>query len=250
MVKFSTSTVQGLAKYKTLKEQFNDGVLRIYSGAQPANADAAINGVLLFEVTKNGGTFAAGTKSTAQVDKIVVGSYTEGHTFAVSIDAGTTYTYTALAGSSTTIVATGLAALINESEIVSAVSSGADVIVRARFAGVAFVSAEETDTGTLTLSTLVANVRAQGIQFGTATDGVLAKETGDWEGVALADGVAAWFRFCANAADNGGASSALPRIDGSCSTTSGDLVLRTLNIVTGDPLVITACNITMPKVRT
>lgn len=249
MVKFSTGTVQGLAKYKTLKEQFNDGVLRIYSGSQPANADATVNGTLLFEVTLNGGTFAAGTKSTAEIDKIVVGSSTEGHTFAVSVG-GATYTYTALAGSSTTIVATGLAALINESDVVSAVSSGADIIVRARFAGVAFTLAEETDTGTLTLSTLVANARAQGIQFGSASDGVLSKETGDWEGAAIVGGTAAWFRICGNAADLTGSSSTLPRIDGSCSTTSGDMVLRTLTIVAADPIVITQCDITIPKVRT
>jgi len=40
---------------------FKDGVLRIYSGVQPASADAAATGTLLLEVTVSGGAFVAGT---------------------------------------------------------------------------------------------------------------------------------------------------------------------------------------------
>jgi hypothetical protein len=38
-----------------------DGVLRIYSGSQPASADAAVIGTLLMEVTLDGGAFAHGS---------------------------------------------------------------------------------------------------------------------------------------------------------------------------------------------
>lgn len=248
MWKYSTGLVSQLAGHKSLKESLHGFVIRIYSGSQPTDADTAINGTLLYELTLAGGAFD-GTASTRQVDKIVVGSFTEGHTFAVSVDAGTTYTYTALADSSTTIVAAGLAALIDASDIVSAVSSGADIIVRARFAGVAFTLAEEADTGTLTLSTLVANARTNGLNWGDETGGVLSKESGAWQDNAIATNTAAWFRVC-RYADAGGASESEVRADGICSTTSGEMILRTLNIVTADPLTLDTFTITIPKVRT
>ena len=245
--KYSTGLVNALAGHKSIKEALHGFVVRIYSGSQPTNADTATNGTLLYELTYGGGAFT-GTASTAQVDKIVVGSSTEGHTFNVSVDAGTTYSYTALAGSSTTIVATALAALINESLIVSAVSSGADIIVRARFAGIAFTLADETSTGTITLSTLVANARTNGLHWGSVADGVLSKEAGNWQDTAIADGTAAWFRVC-RYGDAGGASTTEVRADGNCSTTSGDMILRTLTVETADPLTLDTFDITIPKVR-
>jgi hypothetical protein len=40
---------------------FNDGVIYIYTGPQPVNADAAVQGTLLGIVSVNGGTFAFGS---------------------------------------------------------------------------------------------------------------------------------------------------------------------------------------------
>jgi hypothetical protein len=40
---------------------FTNSVIRIYSGAQPANADAAVSGTLLLEVTVAGGAFSHGS---------------------------------------------------------------------------------------------------------------------------------------------------------------------------------------------
>jgi phage tail sheath gpL-like len=248
MWRYSTNLVNELGGHKSLKEAMLDCELRIYSGGQPADADSAFTGTLLYRLSLAGAAFT-GVASTAQIDKIVAGSSSEGHTFAVSVG-GVTYTYTALAGSSTTIVATGLAALINASPVVSAVSSGADIIVRARFAGNAFTLAEEADTGTLALSTLVANARGNGLQLGSVSAGVISKESGAWQSLAaLADGTAGYFVFC-QYGDAGAAVTTYNRIMGSCSTTSGDMRLRTLAIETGDPITIDTCTITLPMVRT
>ena len=45
----------------SLDEIFRNGVLRIYSGSQPASADAAETGTLLLEVTVSGGAFSGGS---------------------------------------------------------------------------------------------------------------------------------------------------------------------------------------------
>jgi len=44
-----------------LKAALADGVLRIYSGAQPASADLPASGTLLVEITESGGAFAHGS---------------------------------------------------------------------------------------------------------------------------------------------------------------------------------------------
>lgn len=44
----------------TFRDIFRNGVLRVYSGSQPTNADSAVTGTLLLEITVDGGTFTAG----------------------------------------------------------------------------------------------------------------------------------------------------------------------------------------------
>jgi hypothetical protein len=41
-------------------EIFKDGVIEVYAGTRPVNADAAVSGTLLGTVTVNGGAFVAG----------------------------------------------------------------------------------------------------------------------------------------------------------------------------------------------
>lgn len=60
-VRFSTGLRDGMLNATGLKEAFTDGVLRIYSGAQPTSADSAITGTLLLEITVNGGAFSHGS---------------------------------------------------------------------------------------------------------------------------------------------------------------------------------------------
>lgn len=44
-----------------LKGLMKDGVIRIYTGAQPTTADAAVTGTLLGSITKDGAAFSEGT---------------------------------------------------------------------------------------------------------------------------------------------------------------------------------------------
>lgn len=151
MLRFSTGLRNGILNATGIKEAMADGVLRLYSGAQPLSADAAPTGTLLAEITLNGGAFAHGAPTN-------------------------------------------------------------------------------------------------GLEFDAPVNGVLSKAAAEtWRGNGLADGVAGWFRMCANPADAGGASTTLARIDGSVGRSSADLNLSNTNIVTGVPTSIDVFNFTMAQ---
>lgn len=145
-------TLVGL-KGGSLKDIFKDGVLEIYSGTQPATADAAKTGTLLMKVTLDSAAFTGG---------------------------------------------------------------------------------------------LVAN----GLEFGIAANGAITKKTGEvWSGVALASGVAGWFRLYANASDLGVADVspfAYPRIDGNIATSGAEINMSSTTITAGATTTIDSFTITFP----
>lgn len=60
-VRASTGLKDAMLGTTGLQGALQDGVLRFYSGAQPASADNAISGTLLLEVTLDGGAFSHGS---------------------------------------------------------------------------------------------------------------------------------------------------------------------------------------------
>ena len=60
-VQLSTGLRNDMLNATGFTEAFTNGVIYIYSGPQPANADAAVQGTLLGIITKNGGAFSFGT---------------------------------------------------------------------------------------------------------------------------------------------------------------------------------------------
>lgn len=151
MLRFSTGLRNGILNATGIKEAMADGVLRIYSGAQPVSADNAVSGTLLLEVTVDGGAFSHGSATN-------------------------------------------------------------------------------------------------GLEFDAPAAGVLSKAAAEtWRGNGLADGVAGWFRFCANPVDSGGSSTTLARIDGSVGRSAADLNLSNVNIAVGVPNTIDVFSISMDQ---
>ncbi len=148
-VQLSTGLRNGMLNATGFAEAFANSVLYIYSGPQPLNADAAVQGTLLGIVTKASGAFAFGTSSN-------------------------------------------------------------------------------------------------GLNFGTPAAGVVAKDTNTWSMVAIATGVAGWFRLMGNPVDALGTSTTLARMDGSVSTAGGDLNLSSVNIVTAAPTTVDVFQFTLP----
>jgi hypothetical protein len=136
----------------SLKDIFKDGVLKIYSGSQPSDADAAYTGTLLLTVTVASGAFTSG-------------------------------------------------------------------------------------------------VVTNGLEFGTASSGAIAKNSDVWSGVAAATGTAGYFRFYANATDAGGADTTpflYSRIDGAIASSGSDLNMSSTSITSGATTTIDTFQITLP----
>jgi len=60
-LQLSTGLRNGILNSTGFTEAFNDGIIYVYSGAQPANADAAVQGTLLMRITVDNGAWAAGS---------------------------------------------------------------------------------------------------------------------------------------------------------------------------------------------
>jgi len=60
---FGVNTVLAAAKGGCLKDIFKNGVLYIYSGSQPATADAAASGTQLVKITESSGAWVAGAEA-------------------------------------------------------------------------------------------------------------------------------------------------------------------------------------------
>lgn len=119
------------------------------------------------------------------------------------------------------------------------------------------VSADDAATGTL-LGTVTVNGAAftpgattNGLLFGTAANGILAKSGSQvWQYTALATGDLGWFRFKGNVADAGAAdaSAAYVRIDGSVGMVGADYTpTYGIRVNVGDVHTISAFTISLAK---
>jgi len=80
----------------------------------------------------------------------------------------------------------------------------------------------------------------------TAPAGVAEKSTSEtWQGLGLADGTAAWFRFY-DSNDVQGASTTELRFDGTVGTSGADLILSSTSIIAGATTTIDTATFTLP----
>ncbi len=98
---------------------------------------------------------------------------------------------------------------------------------------------------TLASGAFTANQPANGLEFGAPTAGTISKDSGVWSGVGLATGEAGYFVFYSNAYTTGASSSAV-RFMGTCSETSGDLIMSDCTVTEGATKTISAFTITLP----
>ena len=60
-IRLSTGLRNGMLNASGYKELFTNGIIYIYAGPQPINADGAVQGLLLGKVTVNAGAFTPGS---------------------------------------------------------------------------------------------------------------------------------------------------------------------------------------------
>lgn len=93
----------------------------------------------------------------------------------------------------------------------------------------------------------VAGSPTNGLEFDPASGGNLNKAAAEtWQFTGLANSIAGWCRFVGNAADAGGSSSTLPRMDMDIGQGSGTISLSSANIAVGAVETITGLLVTLP----
>jgi hypothetical protein len=121
------------------------------------------------------------------------------------------------------------------------------------YSGSAPSTADASVTGTLLVEISVSSgtfahgTAANGLEFGAAASGVIAKASGEtWSGSAAASGTAGYFRLLGNPADSGALDTALPRIQGSIGTSGADLNMTSTSITSGATYTIDTFQLTLP----
>ena len=103
---------------------------------------------------------------------------------------------------------------------------------------------------TLASGAFVGGAVANGLEFGAASSGSIAKSsTQTWSGVAVATGTAGWFRLYGNAADEAvtpAISTTLPRLDGAIATSGAQLNMSSTAITLGATTTIDTFTVTLP----
>lgn len=238
----------------SIRDALQNGEVRIYTGSQPATAEAAPTGTLLATITSGSGArtaevLAAGTVTltggaSGSVDTLTVNSVS-------IIDAAVPF------NTSLTQTAADLANMINNSlssPEYTATSSGAVVTISARRGSGAgpntFAVASTVTTITKTDVNLSGGVTAvNGLKFGTSAAGVLSKLSSQtWSGVAGNSGTAGWFRFVGSVTDAGAldTTESAVRLDGAISTSGAQLNMSSTTITAAATQTISSFPLTLP----
>jgi hypothetical protein len=256
-IRLSTGCRNLWAESLGLAAIFNRGSLAIYSGSQPASADAAKTGTLLGLVTASSGALTQETRATGtivitaaaggSINTVTVGTFNIIADGAVSAVAG-----------DTAATAAALAVAINRNGIFSATVSGSTITITARpgagtsWNGLTLTASLTTVTATYGGGTVSGGVApVNGLLFGAPASGVIAKDTTQvWSFAGIAAGTAGWFRLYGSEADAGAIVSGAPyypRIDGSIAVSGGDLNLSNIVIAVGVPSTIDTFSIQIPS---
>jgi hypothetical protein len=269
----STAAQNDLASGLSAQEAFANGTLSIYSGAQPADADAALNGTLLVTFTLDGGTYTAPTQCIADIalvgaagtlDDIAIGGLSATTGFDIL---GAAIANPGTAAGLVALAVTQINARSNPFRITASASGDSILLSAPKMRGDEFNSLELYAAATTTTVNVNASgagatssegfglgtpnqagvASANGLNFLKAVAGVMAKESTTWKGDAVATGTAGWFRFIAGGHTAAGASTDDIRMDGTVATSGGDITLTSTSIASGATQTINTFTLTVPS---
>ena len=235
-LKLSTGLRNFLTGEGNLRKAFEDGILNIYSGTPPTEADDAATGLLLIRVTKSSGPVAANARSTPKLCTVTIsGTPDAGDIVKLDID-GTNYQYTLVADDDTVAkVALKVARMLNDSPHVDAIATGSSgvIYVQSRIPGVDFTLTEETSMGiTVAVSAdIIANVALNTLKLLAPVAGVITKNADTWSGLVLAVGVASYYRLVTSS-DLGTDNPTDLRIQGTVGLSGTDMEMSNINFNT------------------
>jgi len=234
---------------------FNRGTIRIYSGSQPANGDAAVTGTHLGTISVASGAVTKETRATGSIE-LTGGSSGSVNTVTVGglniIPDGAVAFNTSL-----NQTASDLCDAINRNGIMMASVSGAVVTLKGRYGTGVTTAAVSATLTTITASYVnmgsgVAGVApVNGLILASPSAGVIAKPSNQiWSMAGIATGTAGWFRFYTSDADDSGAlvsgAPYFPRLDGTVGVSGADLNLSSISIVPLMPVTVDSFSWTQP----
>lgn len=254
-IKLSTAARNFLAGIGSYKDLFQNGRMEIYSGSQPANADAAVTGTLLCTITDNSASRTAEVLATGSVT-LTGGSSGSLNTLTVnSVDIlGGAVPYNTSLNQTATDIATQINR--NRSNVeYTASASGAVVTIKALpgtgAAPNGFVVASTTTTLTKTDANLSGGVNAaNGLKFSEPSSGAVSKLASQtWSGINVSSGTAGYYRLYGGVADAGALDSSATyyREDGAIGTSGADLNMTSTALTNGIATSITTFQRTMPN---
>ena len=253
-LRISTAARTFMAGIGSYKDAFNNGRIEVYTGAQPATADAAVTGTLLCTLTANSGartaevlssgTLTLSTGASGSVNTLTVnGLEIMGAAVAFVTDLPTT----------AAAVALQINTYHSYAEYI-ATSSGAVVTITAiPGSGTApntFVVAATYTTITGATGNMAGGVAAiNGLRFGAPAGGSIGILPGQtWSGVNAATGTAGWYRRYGSVADTGALDSGLIyyREDGAISTAGAEWNLSSTALTIAAATTCNGSTLTIP----
>lgn len=251
-IRISTALRNFLLSKGSLAQAFNGGILDVYTGPQPATADAAPTGTRLVTFTNASGTWTQETPATGTIT-LTGGSSGSIDTVTVGgkniLDAAVSY------DTSLSVTATALAAALNRSALnndFDAAASGAVVTLTSRPGRAVQYNSVALSATLTTITASYANFASgvasvNGLLFDVADSGILVKrQTQVWTGVAVASGAAGWFRLKGPTLDDNLAGTTMLRLDGSIATSGGNLTMNPTSMTLGGTQTLASFSPTIP----
>jgi hypothetical protein len=262
-MKFSSGFVTNLCRSGGYWKNLANGVLKLYSGAEPATADAAATGTLLATLTLSGSAWTA----EVQAEYAFTVSGTSGTITNVKVGGleilGSTVTW----ASDNTTTAALIAAKINDHSSPTqfvARSSGAVVYVKCpptsgtAYAAIviattcsggdmaATVASSGLPNGSNGTTLGVAAVNGLNFQF-PAVAGVFTKETTVWQDTSAdASGTVGYARLTLEGTDDFTLSTAFRRVQYSVGTSGADITSSVLTTTAAAPVILNTFTFTVP----
>lgn len=253
-LRYSTALRNFMAAVGSYKDAFQNGKIEIYTGAQPASADAAVTGTLLCTITSSSG---AHTPEVLAQGSVTLNSGAAGSLDTLTVNGVEVMGAAVPFNTSLTQTAADIAAQINRYHSYAeyiATSSGAVVYITA-LPGTGttpngFVVASTVTTMTKTDANLAGGVAAvNGLRYEAASGGAVGKLASQtWSGVNAGTGTAGWYRQYGSVADAGAADANLVfyREDGAISTAGAEMNMSSTALVAAATTTIGSSTLTIP----
>lgn len=248
----------------SLKSALSNCNIKLYTGAQPATAEAAPTGTLLCTFSNASGALTREVLPTGSVT--ITGTSGTYSTVKLAVGGGTAFDIMGGSVAFTTDLTTTAGLMVNKinnnpANIFVTASNVAGVITLTGKRGLGATINGWVPSGTVTggdaaigsavnIGSAVAGVTAvNGLTWGDASAASIVKNPLEtWSGVAAASGTAGWFRIEAAVADAGSldSSEAVIRCDGSVATSGAEWNMSSTAIVSAATQTITSFTVTLP----